>query len=223
MANLPITGLPAAAALDGTELYAVSQGGTTKKSTSAAIATFINTTFPTGSSAFGRVAFWDGVHSVTGSSSLFWDSVNDRLGIGTATPDSFLHVQTAVGRKLVTSDANNRPTLTFNNAGTIGYIDLISADRFAIIAQSNVPLNFGTNNIDRVTITGAGNVGIGTTSPTSVALLDVVSTTQGVRFPRMTTAERTAIVTTNLPAIIVYDTDVDGLFCTNNAGNWIQL
>lgn len=67
-----------------------------------------------------------------------------------------------------------------------------------------------------------GSIGIGA-SPNSVTAIDVTSTTKGVRFSRMTTAQRTAITTTNLPGIVVYDTDIDGIFCTNNAGNWVQL
>lgn len=49
------------------------------------------------------------------------------------------------------------------------------------------------------------NIGIGTASPVTSALLDVQSTTKGVRFPNMTTTQKTAIVT---PAagLVVFDT-----------------
>jgi hypothetical protein len=40
----------------------------------------------TGSGAAGQVTYWNGASSVTGDNGLFYDSVNDRLGIGTTTP-----------------------------------------------------------------------------------------------------------------------------------------
>lgn len=52
---------------------------------------------------------------------------------------------------------------------------------------------------------------IGSTSIDSSAALQVVSTTQGFIPPRMTTAQRTAI-SSPLPGLMVYDTQVDQLF-----------
>jgi len=51
-----------------------------------------------------------------------------------------------------------------------------------------------------------GNVGIGTTSPNSSALLDLTSTTKGLLVPRMTEAQKNAIAT---PAtgLLIYETD----------------
>ena len=42
--------------------------------------------------------------------------------------------------------------------------------------------------------TGFAQIGIGTTSPDASAVLDMTSTTQGVLIPRMTTAQRAAIL-----------------------------
>jgi hypothetical protein len=57
-------------------------------------------------------------------------------------------------------------------------------------------------------------VGIGTITPNSSAVLDVTSTTQGMLTPRMTTAQRTAIAA---PAdgLMVYDTDLKSFFHFN--------
>ena len=55
------------------------------------------------------------------------------------------------------------------------------------------------------------NVGIGTTSPNTSAMLDVTSTSKGMLVPRLTTAQRTAI-TTPANGLIVYDTNLDCFF-----------
>jgi hypothetical protein len=45
-----------------------------------------NLTPVTGTGTSGQVAFFNGTSSITGESNLFWDSTNDRLGVGTASP-----------------------------------------------------------------------------------------------------------------------------------------
>ncbi len=59
-------------------------------------------------------------------------------------------------------------------------------------------------------------VGIGTTSPSANAVIDIISNTQGVAFPHMNTTQRTSIT---LPAqgLVVFDTDLDCLMV--NKGN----
>ena len=66
-------------------------------------------------------------------------------------------------------------------------------------------------------------VGIGTTTPNASSVLDVSSTTQGLLTPRMTTGQRTAIVT---PAdgLIVYDTDLKSFYHYNStAVSWSRM
>jgi hypothetical protein len=64
------------------------------------------------------------------------------------------------------------------------------------------------------------NVGIGTTTPNNSAVLDLTSITKGFLAPRMTQAQRTAIVT---PAIglFVYQTDNPAGFYYYNGATWI--
>lgn len=65
------------------------------------------------------------------------------------------------------------------------------------------------------------NVGIGTTSPNSSAVLDISSKTKGLLIPRMNTQERTDIIS---PAngLMVYDTDTNSLwYYKSNA--WTNL
>lgn len=68
------------------------------------------------------------------------------------------------------------------------------------------------------TLINAGNVGIGTTSPSASAILDAQSTTKGVRMPNMTTTQKNAIAT---PAagLIVFDTTLAKL-CVYTGAAW---
>jgi hypothetical protein len=64
-------------------------------------------------------------------------------------------------------------------------------------------------------------IGIGTTSPNSSAMLDVVSTSKGFLMPRMTSAQRAAIAT---PAagLMVYETTSNTVWVYNGS-TWVQL
>ena len=52
----------------------------------------------TGTASSGRVAFFNGISTLTGDGGLFWDNINKRLGIGTTTPTAakFVVVQPTV-------------------------------------------------------------------------------------------------------------------------------
>jgi len=71
-----------------------------------------------------------------------------------------------------------------------------------------------------------GQVGIGTSTPNTSAMLDISNTAKGLLIPRMTAAQRSAII---LPAngLIVYQTDVDAGFYYNSgtAGlpDWVAI
>ncbi|HLD90358.1 MAG TPA: hypothetical protein VI911_04990, partial [Patescibacteria group bacterium] len=83
----------------------------------------------TGSGASGQLTFWNGSTSITGSNSLWWDSTNSRLGLGTTAPTSQLEIAgTGVtnGQFRIAYDSTNYTkfavdstgALTFNNNGT---------------------------------------------------------------------------------------------------------
>ena len=48
-----------------------------------------------GTGTSGQVSFWNGTTTQTGSNNLFWDNVNNRLGIGTNAPTSNLQISGA--------------------------------------------------------------------------------------------------------------------------------
>jgi hypothetical protein len=76
-------------------------------------------------------------------------------------------------------------------------------------------VNIGSGQFFKAT---SGNIGLGTISPNASAILDAQSTTQGVRFPNMTTVEKNAIGT---PAagLVVFDTTLAKL-CVYSGTAW---
>jgi hypothetical protein len=81
------------------------------------------------------------------------------VGIGTASPATKLHVQTATNGGIVVNDG------TVNG---IIYGSTTLTNSFAIGTTSNHPLIFGTNNsFPQMTLTTAGNFGVGTENPNS--------------------------------------------------------
>jgi hypothetical protein len=78
-----------------------------------------------------------------------------------------------------------------------------------------------TSSSERMRITSAGNVGIGTSSPNAAALLDVSSTTKGVLFPRMTGTQRDAI-STPPDGLVLYNTTTNKLQ-VRAGGAWVDL
>jgi hypothetical protein len=74
---------------------------------------------------------------------------------------------------------------------------------------------------ERMRITNAGLVGIGTSSPNAAALVELSSTTQGFLPPRMTTTQRDAI-STPPNGLVLYNTTTDKLQ-VRAAGSWVDL
>lgn len=130
-------------------------------------------TIPTigGTGTNGYVAFWNGTSNQAGDSNFFWDNTNKRLGIGTTSPSSMLHAR-----------SGGYPTLTLeggtnSGAGIRFFGDVQYAEIFGEYQSSgNGQMFFRTRNAGTIStamaILSSGNVGIGTTSPSTK--LDVV-------------------------------------------------
>jgi len=131
----------------------------------------------------GRI--WVGDGNTIVSDTVYIDEPNNRLGIGTTSPQSKLHIETGSGG---TYNPNvNHDDVTIEGSGNIGlqlfspatsyqYIafgdpDSVNAGYLRYYHGSN-EMVFRTNGGDRMVINSSGNVGIGTTSP--VAKLSVV-------------------------------------------------
>lgn len=74
-----------------------------------------------------------------------------------------------------------------------------------------------------LTFLGNAQIGIGTVTPNATSVLDITSTTQGMLAPRMTTAQRTAIVSP-AESLLVFDTTVKSFYYYNVAAtSWVKL
>jgi hypothetical protein len=94
------------------------------------------------------------VESDTIDHALFVDGANGNVGIGTASPSELLSLYQASGDPAIKIQSSAGLCYVVNRAGTLG-MDLLNA--------MNGPMTFGTNNINRMTITSAGGVEMATT------------------------------------------------------------
>jgi len=91
-----------------------------------------------------------------------------RLGIGTSSPAHELSVVSLNDRTAVGIDIGSNASFDFAANSTSGYSTLFYMDDVGLDIghdSTSRAINFKTGGSDRVTITGAGNLGIGTTSP----------------------------------------------------------
>jgi len=163
------------------------------------------------------------------------------VGIGTSSPSTLLNVHygalesTAFYELMLNANYANSNSLggkigiTFsgNPSGTTGGATKtagvygISTDN--TIYSRSMGLVFYTSAIDqssveRMRIDSSGTLLIGTTSSNASALLDVQSTTKGVRFPNMTTTQKNAI-SSPFAGTVIFDTTLAKL-CVYSGSAW---
>tara|TARA_R100000808_G_C2155151_1_gene166919 strand:- start:10911 stop:12206 length:1296 start_codon:yes stop_codon:yes gene_type:complete len=141
---------------------------------------------------------------------LILQGTGGKVGIGTASPSTDLHI----------SKASN-PTFRLTDTTNDNYVYLQQQDSNAyLFTGSAIPLTLGTNHTDHLTIASGGNVGIGTTSPAK--LLDISGATASVRFTETGTGARTWEVGSGVAsngAFTIYDVTAGGSrFTVNTTG-----
>ena len=122
------------------------------------------------------------------------------------------------------------------NGDTIGSVSFGGSDGTAIqarggftgfidgaVSAGNVPTAFSittgtTSGTERMRITSAGLMGIGTGTPASSAIVDVTSTTLGFKFPVMTTTQKNAIVGP-VAGLVIFDSTLAKL-CVYSGSAW---
>jgi len=104
----------------------------------------------------GCLAYYDGAGTaVNDASTLVWDDVNSRLGIGTTAPSAPLDVVGSGTVAQLESDSS-QVLLQFINTGSGNYEG---------IGSTGNRISVFTNNSERLSIDNSGNVGLGTTAP----------------------------------------------------------
>jgi hypothetical protein len=159
------------------------------------------------------------------NSDFFYDSTNKRLGIGTSSPSTTIHATAsgAVAKFVSTGYVQN--TVEISDPDGYTYITngqfKVGSVPFVINANGSY-ITYQTGGVDRMRIAYSGNVGIGTTSPNTAAILDLTSTTQGLLLPRMTKTQRDAI-SSPVAGLAIYQTDNTPGLRVYNGTNWMRF
>ena len=176
-------------------------------------------------------------------------TTNKNVGVGTSSPVSALQVGTSnflsITNNFISSSIGgwlaNSEIIGFNASvdatGNITCYTDGSTIRSAFISNQGGQLQFATYNassgsdytgtytsigtsIVKMVVNANGNVGIGTTSPNTYALLDLTSTNKGLLLPRLNTS---SISGSTVPAgLIVYDSGAGRLSVYANS-SWQNL
>lgn len=96
----------------------------------------------TGSGSSGQVSYWNGSTSQAGTSNLFWDSGNNRLGINNASPLYALDVSGTAKSNTVRVDNIGADTFQIFDGGGTKQLYIDSTNQFAFNAASG-PIYFG--------------------------------------------------------------------------------
>ena len=105
---------------------------------------------------------------------VYIDDANDRVGIGTASPNSKLDVNGNIAIASTSTFSDTNFISMVGSRALFGYDGSINS-AFMRSSDSSKPLVFGSGTSEHMRVTGGGNVGIGTTSPQTS--LDVRGTT----------------------------------------------
>ena len=149
------------------------------------------------------------------------------VGIGTTGPGTPLHVFKAGTADTQTillglsSTTSQRPILQFSEAATANIDDGMSIEYDGRGSGNSNSININAiGGSPVVTFQSGGNVGIGTTTPATSAVLDLTSTTGALILSRLTTVQRDALTAVN--GMLIYNS-TDNKFQGYENGSWQNL
>ena len=140
----------------------------------------------TGTGASGQVTYFNGTSTVTGTNNHFWDATNNRLGIGTTTPQRSIEIFNSTADNHLRL-SGNAPSVSMGEAVTgsiyqakFGLVTVNGqfvtagvAGDFVIISQTGATI-IGTSSTEKMRVQSSGNVSINNTNDTYK--LDVTGT-----------------------------------------------
>jgi len=139
------------------------------------------------------------------------------MGVGTSTPQNYSGNLVVIPTVDPTTPVTAKQIVVGESSGNalyrlqVGYMNPAGGWTGSIQAYSG-----GAGAALAINADG-GNVGIGTASPNAASIVDAQSTTKGVRFPNMTTTQKTAMA--NVAGNVVFDTTL-GKLCVNSGSGW---
>jgi hypothetical protein len=140
----------------------------------------------TGTGASGQVAYFNGTTSITGTNNFFWDTANNRLGIGLTNPQRSIEIFNSTADNHLRL-SGNAPSVSMGEAVTgsvyqakFGLVTVNGqfasaglAGDFVIISQTGATI-FVTNSTEKMRVQASGNMCVGNTNNTY--RLDVTGT-----------------------------------------------
>jgi hypothetical protein len=172
---------------------------------------------PTGNNRFSigtnrPIASQDSVFSIYNNNNL--EPLTSLFANGTQTWKFFNNITGALIGYLGYATPNALPGIVLFNASLAGRSDIRYANNGVYFTSHSAGTNPEFTNSLGVLIRGNSDattqVGIGTASPNTSSKLDIVSTTKGVLFPRMTTTQQNAIGSP-VNGLQVYNTSTSGI------------
>jgi hypothetical protein len=216
-ASVDVVGTTIGSVLYGTGASSAFTGAGTSgqylKSNGAAAPTWSNGSNVTGSTV---VAVTNGTGQGMGTSNMSIDVAGTNGGVmyGTGTSSNF--TTAGLSGQVLMSTGAGAPT--WGNIGANNGVHVTTPNvqlGGALTFDTDIPLSG-----HKMTFSGnTGNVGIGTTTPVSSAILDLSTTTMGFAPPRMTTTQRDAIAAP-VAGLVIYNSTCDEINYYSNQNYW---